>query len=89
MKSNDIKTAFLQGKHLKRKVYLQPPLENIPSSQIWLLKKRVYGLTDASLMWYEKVQKFVVENRGKISATGPPLFMWHENEGLIGMCICR
>ena len=37
LKSSDIKTAFLQGEILKRKVYLQSLSEaNIPSSHIWL-----------------------------------------------------
>ena len=85
LKLIDIKTAFLQGENLKRKLYLQPPPEaNIPSSHIWLLKKCVHGLTDASLMWYKRVQKFAIENGGKISATDPALFMWHEHD-LIGV----
>ena len=38
----------------------------------------------------KRVQKFVIENGGKISSTDPALFMWHENEDLIGvMCTCR
>ena len=52
LKSVDIKTAFLQGEFLKRDVYLNPPPEApCDNNQIWKLNKRVYGLTDASLMW--------------------------------------
>ena len=87
LKVIDIKTAFLQGQKLTRKVYLTPPLEaHIPQSHVWLLKKCVYSFTDASLMWYKRVQKFVTDNRSKISVTDA-LLMWHENKNLISV-IC-
>ena len=50
-----------------------------------MLKKRIYGLTDASLMYNKRVQKFVIENRGKIFATDSAFFMWHEHGDLIGV----
>ena len=88
-KAIDLKTSFLQGdEKLTRKVYLTPTSEaHISHSHVWLLKKYVYSLTDTSLMWYEKVQKFVTDNEGKISVADPALFMWHENKNLIGV-IC-
>ena len=88
LKAIYIKTAFLQGEKLIRKVCLTPPSEaHIPHSHVWLLKKCLYGLTDASLMWYKRLRKFVIDNGGRISATDPVLFMWHENKNLIGV-IC-
>ena len=59
-KAIDLKTPFLQGdEKLTRKVYLTPTSEaHIPHSHVWLLKKCVYSLTDTSLIWYKKVQKF-------------------------------
>ena len=88
-KAIDLKASFLQGdEKLTRKVYLTPTSEaHISHSHVWLLKKYVYSLTDTSLMWYEKVQKFVTDNEGKISVADPALFMWHENKNLIGV-IC-
>lgn len=45
----------------------------------------VYGLTDASLMWYELVKKFVYENGSKSSITRPALFRWRHNNKFIGI----
>ena len=36
-------------------------------------------------MWYKGIHKFVIENGGKISVTDPALYMWHENEDLMGV----
>ena len=43
----DIKTALLQGKQIKRMVYLPPPKET-NANKIWRLQKCKYGLADAS-----------------------------------------
>ena len=86
LKSIDIKTAFLQGEFLKRDVYLKPPPEaHCDNNQIWKLNKCVYGLTDASLMWFKRVKKFVDENNGMSSITDPALFIWHHNDKLFGV----
>ena len=87
LKSIVIKTAFLQGEFLKRDVYLKPPPEaHCDNKQIWKLNKCVYGLTDASLMWFKRVKKFIDENDWTSSITNPALFMWHHhNDKLIGV----
>ena len=56
--SLDIKSAFLQGHLLKRPVYIKPPKE-AGTDKLWKLNKCVYGLTDASRMWYLRVDKFL------------------------------
>ena len=54
LKSIVIKTAFLQGEFLRRDVYFEPPSEaHCDNYHIWKLNKCVYGLTDASLMWFK------------------------------------
>ena len=45
----------------------------------------MYGLTDASLMWFKRVKKFVGENSETSSITDPALFMRHHNDKLIGV----
>ena len=50
----DVKTAFLQGFALKRYVYLEPP-KPYKKSNLWKLRKCVYGLNDASRLWHERV----------------------------------
>ncbi|CAG2217386.1 unnamed protein product [Mytilus edulis] len=62
--SIDIKTAFLQGEKMQRKVHLRPPKEANANGKLWLLEKCVYGLADASLKWYEKVKKTLNECGG-------------------------
>ena len=71
----------MQGEFLKWDVYLNPPPEApCDNNQIWKLNKRVYGLTDTSLMWFKRVKKFVNENNETSSVTDPALIMWHHND---------
>ena len=86
LKSVDITTPFLQSDFLKQDVYLKPPPEALcDNNQIWKVNKFVYGLTDASLMWFKRVKKFVDEKNWTSSITDPALFMWHHNDKLIGV----
>ena len=48
IRSVEIKTAFLQGERLGRRVYLKPPVEATSKGKLWKLNKYVYGLCDAS-----------------------------------------
>ena len=54
----DIKTAFLQGEEIDRKVFVMPPKE--AETNVWLLKKCVCGLEDASRKWYNRVKSFLL-----------------------------
>ena len=83
--SIDIKTAFLQGEKMQRKVYLHPPKEANANGKVWLLEKCVYGLADASLKWYEKVRKTLEECGGTESKVDPAVFYWHDSNGLAGV----
>nr|XP_039264060.1 uncharacterized protein LOC120339893 [Styela clava] len=86
LQSIDIKTAFLQGEKLQRNVYLIPPREaKCMPGKIWRLKKCVYGLTDASLQWYGRVKRFMLENKGKMTKNDPAVFCWHEAKSLQGI----
>ena len=53
--SVDIKAAFLQGNNIDREVFLKPPKEACASGKLWKLQKVVYGLPDASRVWYLRV----------------------------------
>ena len=59
----DVKSAFLQGTTLKRKVYVKPPKEANALNSLWLLNKCLYGLRDASRQWYTRVEN-VLEKLG-------------------------
>ena len=45
--SIDIKSAYLQGNTIQRKIFLKPPKE-YDEGKLWRLKKTVYGLCDAA-----------------------------------------
>jgi len=52
----DVKTVFLNG-DLEHIIYMEPPLgcANFGSSGIiWKLEKSLYGLKQASCVWYKK-----------------------------------
>ena len=76
----DIDTAFLQGEHIDRGIFVIPPPEaNGAKGHIWKLDKCIYGLFDASPKWFPRVKTFVKSNSGCISKIDPTLFIWHDN----------
>ena len=89
VKEIDIKTAFLQGDSLKRKIFVKPlPAAECDFSILWKLNKCVYGLTDVSLMWYNRIIKFVTTCNSKVSKIDPALLLWHKDMNLEGFIIC-
>ena len=89
--SIDIKTAFLQGKELDRVVHLRPPSKHYHGRKevLWRLRKPVYGLGDAPRAWFESFSGFLLERKGKYTATDPAFLWWVNERGeLVGlMCI--
>ncbi|GAB1607207.1 hypothetical protein Ahia01_001004000 [Argonauta hians] len=85
MKSLDIKSAFLQGKNIERDVYLIPPAEVSNGKVLWKLNKVIYGLSDASRIWYLKVKE-VLESLGmKMSIYDEALFYFKVRGKLCGL----
>ena len=81
----DIKSAFLQGKMLDRKVYIKPPKEADAKGKLWLLNKCLYGLTDASRQWYEEVDTKFEDQGLTSSCQDSALYLYKENDELKGM----
>ena len=82
----DIKTAFLQGEHLERSVFIKPSSEaKVPKDRVWQLQKCVYGLTDASLHWYRRVCSFLKSVGAVVSKGDPALFYWSDDGEVSGM----
>ena len=79
----DIKTAFLQGEKIERDIYLVPPKE-ANTDKVWKLRKCVYGLSDASLKWYDQVKMFMVKEGLKVSIADPAVFYKYNNGSLEG-----
>ncbi len=69
--------AFLQGKELTRDIYIHSPLEAQSKETIWTFKKKcVYGLTDASLFWYNRVKDTMQQLGATVSKVDPAVFYW-------------
>ena len=67
----------MQGKELKRTVYLRPPKDLYPGKpgKLWRLKKSVYGLGDAPKLWYESLTEHL-KSTGAIWSPTDPTFLW-------------
>ena len=79
----DVKTAFLQGLPISRNIFIVPPKEaNEAEDCLWKLKKCVYGLTDASRHWYERVRAEFESLGGVRSVADPAIFLWSD-QGVI------
>ncbi|CAC5364881.1 unnamed protein product [Mytilus coruscus] len=76
----DIKTAFLQGAEIERKIYVKPPIEAQCKDIIWKLRKCVYGLSDASLSWYNRVKEVLEQCKVSVSKVDPAVFFWKNNK---------
>jgi hypothetical protein len=80
----DVKTAFLQGSHLKRDIFLLPPKE-ANTNGLWKLNKAVYGLREASRKWYDRV-KIELEAIGMVkSKYDEALFYWNNGDACQGI----
>ena len=64
MKCGDIKSAFLQGKDVRRKIFVKPPKEaEVSDNKLWQLVKSVYGTADGGRLFYIKLRE-KAENLG-------------------------
>ena len=84
----DVTSAFLQAK-LTRDVYVQPPRDIQRQGQLWKLRKAMYGLDDASLLWYKTVEEEMYKLGGKKLQSDPTIFYFHHPkkchlEGMVG-----
>ena len=83
----DITSAFLQGNKLERTIFIRPPAEVCESGKIWRLKRCLYGLADAPREWYDRVATEMERIGGKVSLFDKSVFLWHENNNLVGMIV--
>ena len=82
----DVKSAFLQGFPIEHVVHAIPPPE-ANTSNLWQLRKTVYGLNDASRSWYLKAWD-EIKNKGAVKSTfDSALFFWRPCKKLEGL-IC-
>ena len=87
LQTMDMTSAFLQGNKIDRDVYIKPPREAKREGMLWKLKRCLYGLVDAPRSWYTRVTEEMIRLGGVVSIYDKCLFMWHENNKLIGVLI--
>lgn len=88
VKTTDVKSAFLQGNHLDRVVYIRPPKEAKVEGVVWRLKRCLYGLSDASRQFYLSVRERMLGVGCLQSKVEPALFFYYgEGEKLKGVLV--
>ncbi|CAG2211672.1 unnamed protein product [Mytilus edulis] len=74
----------------RRKIYIKPPMEAQCKDIIWKLRKCVYGLSDASLSWYNRVKEVLEQCKVSVSKVDPAVFFWKNNKGSVeGVLTCH
>lgn len=84
LNSLDVQAAFLQGSELSRDVYLKPPRE-ADTTNIWKLNKCVYGLNDASRLWYIRLTEEFTNLGVTKSQLDEAIFYYHSQGRLEGI----
>ena len=85
MHTLDISSAFLQSGHPGRSIFLRPPEEANLEGKLWLLKKGVYGLADASRLWFLKFKNFLLDNNFEQLGDSDSVFMLKEAGKITGL----
>ena len=86
LQSIDFKTAYLQGQPIEREIFIVPPKE-ADTSQLWQLKKTVYGLSDAPRQWYLSLSKVLIGLGCNHHSIDHGLFYYHLDDHLIGILL--
>ena len=88
IQSIDLKTAFLQGRKIERSVFLRPPPE-ANTSNLWHLRKCVYGLADAPREFYLRLREELTNLNMEPCSLDQGLFTYAPNGVLSGILICH
>ena len=80
----DVTSAFLQSDILDREIYVQPPEGCAPPGTLWLLRKPMYGLEDASLKWYKTLEDRLIGLGCTKMTLDPAMFVWKDKTGKLG-----
>ena len=86
-KSADIKSAYLQGKKLQRRIYVRPPPEAKAEGKLWLLLQGAYGIMDGGRLFYLQLAE-KLEDLGlhKVHSDGA-MFTYVKDQKLQGLVI--
>ena len=90
VKTIDIKSAFLQGREIRRDVYIKPPRESDTEKRTtWKLKHGLYGLKDGARQFYLSVKEELLRLGCKMSELDPAMFFLHNSGKLSGIICCH
>ena len=73
---------------LSRTVYLKPPPE-AKTSDLWKLLQAVYGLSDASRHWYDRIKVVLIEHGVTVSKLDPAVFFYFVDSVLHGILVAH
>ena len=82
--SLDVQSAFLQGQKMERDVFLKPPPE-ANTSDVWHLKKCVYGLNEAARKWYLRLSEELAKLGVMKSKYDGAIFYWRKDNQIGGI----
>ena len=86
VKCQDVTSAFLQSKELVRDIFVMPPKEmEYSEPTLWRLRRPMYGLDEASYLWYETLRDFLQERGCKRPLSDPAFFYYHKDGVLAGI----
>ena len=88
LRGEDVKSAFLQGAPIDRVVYVNPPREFKGvhgRNTLWKLRKRIYGLVDASRGWYCQLCDVLTDLGCKRVEIEPAVFVFIEEGQVTGL----
>ena len=83
LNSVDVKTAFLYGV-LEEDIYLKQPEGCVDPkfpNHVWKLDKAIYGLKQASRVWYQKLKTILTAMDYVVSPCDPAIFYRYEDDG--------
>ena len=87
VKSGDIKSAYLQGMDIQRRLFVKPPPEAGLFGKLWLLKKGAYGISDGGRLFNLRLVKELKQlGMHQVHADGT-LFCYVKNGKLHGLIV--
>ncbi|GAA0138621.1 transmembrane signal receptor [Lithospermum erythrorhizon] len=83
----DVNNSFLYG-DLVKEVYMQPPQGvTVPSGLVYMLKKSLYGLKQASRQWFSKLSHTLLTMGYQQSKNDYSLYVMHNDEDTVIVAI--
>ena len=79
----------ISSRSRNRDIFVKPPKEACTKGKVWHFEKRVYGLSNASLQWYNQVKNVLAKCGGTMSKVDSAVFYWMDGKELEGILACH